>query len=131
MTDTVSSEVVLLLPSEEKQSWASKNPRCVGADFHQRLKSSGQLDVDDEDWCVSEFSSFCFSLLVVLFPGYLHLVVCGILAQDHIQGKLIPSLLVNIFARKLDVFKMLPFDCLCTCQNNYIKLPLFLYFSME
>ena len=94
VTNTVSNEVFLLLSSEEKQSWASKNPRRVGADFHQRLKSSGQLDVDDEDWCVSEFSSFCFSLLAVLFPGYLHLVMCGILVQDHIQSKLIPSLLV-------------------------------------
>ena len=94
MTNTTSNEVFLHLPSEEKQRWASKNPRHVGADFHQRLKSSGQLDVDDEDWCVSVFSSFCFSLLAVLYPGYLHLVVCGILTQDHIQSKLIPSLLV-------------------------------------
>ena len=36
--------------AEERLSWASKNPRRVGADFHQRLKSSGQLDVDDDNW---------------------------------------------------------------------------------
>ena len=48
MTNSVSNEVVLLSPSEERQSWASKNPRHVGADFHQRLKSSGQLNEDDE-----------------------------------------------------------------------------------
>ena len=41
------------------------------------------------------FSSFCFSLLAVLFPDYLYLVVCGILVQDHIQSKLILSLLVT------------------------------------
>ena len=118
------------LSSEEKQSWASKNPRRVGADFHQRLKSSGQLDVDDEDWCVSEFSSFCFSLLAVLFPGYLHLVVCGILVQDHVQSKLmIPSLLV------IDLQESWQFSKCClliaSVHVNCIKLLLFLYFSMD
>ena len=101
--------MVLLSPSEEKQSWASKTPRCVGADFHLRLKSSGQLDVDNEDWCVSVFSSFCFSLLAVLFPGYLHLVVCGILVQDHIQSKLIPLLLVVAFCKKAGCFQNVAF----------------------
>ena len=106
MTNTVSNEVVLL-PSEEKQSWASKNPsrRHVGANFHQ---SSGQLDVDDKDWCVCVFSSLCFRLLVVLFPGYFHLVVCGISVQDHIQSKLIPSLLV-LFCKKAGCFQNVAF----------------------
>ena len=104
MTNTVSNETVLLLPSEEKQSRASKKPRCVGADFHLRLKSSGQLDVDDEDWCVIVFSSFCFSLLAVLFPGCLHLITHGILVQDHIQSKLIPSLLVVAFLQESCMF---------------------------
>ena len=121
------------LSSEEKQRWASKNPRRVGADFHQRLKSSGQLDEDDEDWCVSEFSSFYFSLLAVLFSvtvNYLHLVVCGISVQDHILSKLmIPSLLV------IDLQENWKFSKCClliaSVHVNCIKLLLFLYFSME
>ena len=116
----MSNETVLLLPSDEKQSRASKKPRRVGADFHQRLKSSGQLDVDDEDWCVSVFSSFCFSLLAVLFPGYLHLIVCGILFQDHIQSKLIPSLLVVAFLQESWMFsKCFLLTACVSCQNNY------------
>ena len=109
---------MVLLPSEEKQSWASKNPRRVGADFHLRLKSSGQLDVDDEDWCVSVFSSFCFSLLAVLFPGYLHLVVCGILIQDHIQSKLIPSLLVVPFLQESLMFS----KCCLLIASVHVKI---------
>ena len=50
--------------AEERQSWASKNPMRVGADFHQRLKSSGQLDVDDDDW-YSERTVMSIMLLVL------------------------------------------------------------------
>ena len=72
------------------------------------------------------FSSFCFSLLSFLFPGYLHLVVCGILVQDHIQSKLIPSLLV-IDLQKFSKCCLL----IASVHVNCIKLLLFLYFSTE
>lgn len=39
--------------TEEKLARSKKNPRRVGADFHDNLRRAGLLDTDDEKWYVT------------------------------------------------------------------------------
>ena len=106
------------LRTEEMLARSKKNPRRVGADFHDNLRRAGLLDTDDEKWyasCWKQSNEFLY--FIILFAcvcvcvcvcvhriGCLPLGVYGIMDQDHTQSwfplgmlKWVPSCLSGLY----------------------------------
>ena len=92
---------LVLLPrcyAGEMLARSKKNPRRVGANFHDSLRRAGLLDKDDETWCVTCFKvkpqqAYMTACCTCAITGFLLLGVCGITDQDHTQSQFPPKML--------------------------------------